>query len=279
MRRYFLIILLFIFSLPIMAENATNIRVRQEGKNIVITYDLEKKSVVRLLMAHGNSSTFNELKATSGDIGHGVSAGRGKRIVWRPLEEYDKFVVQNVRFKVESLSSYEYYSTNARVRTLIMGQGAYAFAPQISYGGMLAQMYKAGVGWYISGRSNYQFDINSDLSCYYGGLIGIDLPYYNGKSTSTHWMANVGLICDFLSAVSNNAFNTFGLYAGAGYGKRELYLETADQKWVKYLPTSYSGVTVDLGFFGSIGGFTLSAGVSTIKFKYLEMTVGAGLMF
>ena len=105
MRRYIILFLLLIFSGVIMAEeNATNIRVRQEGKNIVIVYDLSKKSMVRVLMASGNSSYFTELKAVSGNVGKGVPAGPSRKIVWHPLEEKGEFVAQNVRFKVEALS-------------------------------------------------------------------------------------------------------------------------------------------------------------------------------
>ena len=112
MRKYFLIILLSIFSLPLWAENVTNIRVRQEGKNIVITYDLKQKSIVRIGMATGNSTEFKELKAVSGDVGKGVSAGTNKQIVFRPLDESEKFIAQNVRFKVVAQSSFDVYARN-----------------------------------------------------------------------------------------------------------------------------------------------------------------------
>jgi hypothetical protein len=81
--------------------------VRQEGKSIIVTYDLSQKSVVRLLMASGSSESYSELKAVSGDIGKGVYSGKDRQIVWKPLDEHKKFVAKNVRFKVETQSAYE----------------------------------------------------------------------------------------------------------------------------------------------------------------------------
>ena len=51
-----------------------------------------------------------ELKAVSGNVGKNVSAGQNRKIVWKPLEENETFIAENVRFKVEALS-----------RTLIQG--------------------------------------------------------------------------------------------------------------------------------------------------------------
>ncbi len=64
-----------------MAENVTNVRVRQEGKSIVVTYNLSQKSVVRLLMASGTSEAYTELQAVTGDVGN-VAAGKNCKVVW-----------------------------------------------------------------------------------------------------------------------------------------------------------------------------------------------------
>ena len=98
MHKYFILLLILFSAITSFAENASNIRVRQEGKAIVVTYDLNKSSVVRLLMASGKSSQYTELKAVSGNVGKNVSAGQNRKIVWKPLEEKEKFIAQNVRF-------------------------------------------------------------------------------------------------------------------------------------------------------------------------------------
>lgn len=279
MRKYIILFLLFIFSGVIMAEeNATNIRVRQEGKNIVIVYDLSKKSMVRVLMASGNSSYFTELKAVTGNVGKGVPAGPSRKIVWHPLEEKGEFVAQNVRFKVEALSSYDYYIQNAKVKTLVLGQMGYSVAPQLSFGGMIGQMYN-GIGWYANFRSNFNFMSKTNLECDENGAINREVPFYTGVKKSSHLVINAGFMMNFLEWSAKNKFNTLGMYVGGGYGKRELQWEMAGGNWVKYGPTSVAGFSGGIGLFGSINGATLSVGMNTIKFEYVDVVVGIGFMF
>ena len=281
MRRYLLLLLLLISTLSVMADNATNVRVRQEGKSIIITYDLNKKSNVRILMSSGKNQQYKELKSLSGSVGKSVSAGRNRKVVWKPLEEYAEFVAQNVRFKVETQSTYEDYALNGKVKTLLMGQAGYSFVPQLSYGAMIGQMYN-GIGWYINGRSNFNFVPYAELSCDKKGLVkGVGLPFYSGKTSVSHNLINVGFLLDFLEQDYrlNNRFNSFGFYVGGGYGRRELQWETTDGVWVKYKPTSHSGFSGNIGFFGSFYGVTLNIGVNTINFKYVDLEAGFGFMF
>lgn len=280
MRRYIFLFSFIFVALGLCAENAINIRVRQEGKSIIVTYDLSQNSVVRLLMASGNSEHYTELKAVSGNVGKAVPAGENRKIVWKPLEENEKFIAQNVRFKVEAQSAYEYYAQNAKIKTLVMGQVGYSVAPQVNYGVMIGQMYR-GVGWYVSGKSNFVFGIKSTLSCEQGGFVGEYKPFYNGEKITSSFIANGGVMLNFLewSKATKNKFNTVGLYLGAGYGKREVYWHTIDSQWVLHNPSSSSGMSVDTGVFGSIYGATLSAGITTIAFQYAELTVGLGYIF
>ena len=251
---------------------------RQEGKSIIVTYDLSQKSVVRLLMASGSSESYIELKAVSGDIGKGVYSGKDRQIVWKPLDEHKKFVAKNVRFKVETQSAYEYYTQNAKIKMLVSGQLGYSVAPQLSYGAMIGQMYK-GIGWYVSGRSNFQFNAPTELACDKQGYIDGERPFYTSNTSTTHYIINAGFMMDVLEKTTKNKFNTLGLYVGAGYGKRELQWETTDGLWVKYAPTSHTGFSGNIGVFGSLYGVTLNVGVSTINFKYMEIEAGIGYMF
>ena len=73
MRKYFILFLLLVSALVMRAENASNVRIRQEGKSIIITYDLSKRSVVRVLMSSNNSGYYTELKAVSGNVEQFVS--------------------------------------------------------------------------------------------------------------------------------------------------------------------------------------------------------------
>lgn len=283
MRKYILILILFICSLPILAENASNIRVRQEGKNIIITYDLSQKSYVRVFVWTGNAystkySNFIELKAISGNVGKDVQAGANRKIVWRPLDEYESFKEKNVRFKVEAQSAYEYHAQNAKIKTMILGQVGYSVAPQMSYGIMVGQMYK-GIGWYVNGRTNFNFGKPTLYTCDEQGYIDGELPFYSGKSSTTHYAINGGFMMNVLERITKNKFNTLGFYVGTGYGKRERQWETTDGLWVKYAPTSHTGLSGNIGLFGSVYGVTLNVGINTIAFKYMEIEAGIGYMF
>lgn len=278
MRKYLILFLLLVSALGFRAENASNVRIRQEGKSIIITYDLSRRSVVRVLMSSNNSSYYTELKAVSGNVGKGVPAGDDRKIVWHPLEEKGEFVAKDVRFKVEALSSYDYYTQNAKVKTLVMGQVGYSVAPQLSYGIMVGQMYKC-IGWYANFRSNFNFMASPELECDENGVINREVPFYTGVKKSSHLVINAGFMMNFLEWSSKNKFNTLGMYIGGGYGKRELQWEIAGGNWVKYGPTSISGLSGGVGLFGSISGATLSVGMNTINFQYVDVVVGVGFMF
>ena len=104
------------------------------------------------------------------------------------------------------------------------------------------------------------------------------IPSY--RDTSSEWVIDAGLVFDFLGKITNKPKNTnLGIYVGAGYGARTRYLETFDYGWQKYLPNSYSGLSVDVGLIGSYHGFTLSAGANIIGFKYMEIELGIGWTF
>lgn len=278
MRKYIILFLLLVSVLGLRAENASNVRIRQEGKSIIITYDLSKRSVVRVLMASGKSDYFLELDSVSGNVGKGVPAGKARKIVWHPLEEYGEFIAKDVRFKVEALSSYDYYTQNAKVKTLVMGQVGYSVAPQLSYGGMIGQMYN-GIGWYANFRSNFNFMAKTNLECDEKGAINREVPFYTGNKQSSHLVITGGFMMNFLEKTAKNKFNTFGMYVGGGYGKRELQWEIVGGKWVKYAPTSSTGFSGNLGLFGSVSGLTFSVGFNTIKFEYVDVVVGVGFMF
>ena len=283
MHKYIILLLILLSAITSFAENATNVRVRQEGKSIIITYDLSQKSVVRLLMASSNSENYTELKAISGNVGKGVPAGKSRKIVWHPLEENEKFIAQNVRFKVEAQSNYEYYTQHAKIKTLVMGQVGYSVAPQLSYGVMIGQMYK-GIGWFANVRTDFQSRYPTDLYTgrwTYGWQNGLDeTPFFSGKSHKSHFDVKVGFMMNFLEWSTKNKFNTFGCYIGAGYGNRTLQWETTDGTWVNIANGSTErGVSANIGIFGSISGATISAGVSTINFAYMEVEMGIGFMF
>ena len=271
----------------VLAENATNVRVRQQNKDIIVTYDLTKTSNVQLLVATGNSS-FTPLVAVEGAVGKKVHEGENLVIIWHPLEEGDNFIAEDVRFKVEAIGTYEEYALRASkggkstMETFVTVDFGYSKAPQISYGLTLGQTY-SGYGWYVNARSNFNFNSNTNgLVCAEGGYINGTLPFYSGKTQTSVLVANAGFVMDVLEIAGisdSNRFNTFGFYVGGGYGWRRMLWETIDHQWVEYQPTSHKGFNANFGVLGSVYGLTLKAGINTINFKYLDIEAGIGWMF
>ncbi len=288
MRRYIFIFLLLL-PLSLLAENASNVRVRQNGKEIIITYDLAKLSHVELFVSI-DDEPFVKLEKVSGDIGKSIRSGDKLKIIWTPLKEYNKedLSLKNVRFHVRALGPYESYCLPAtqggktNIETFITADMAHSFTvEQKSFGFMLGQTYR-GVGWFVNG-SYCKFPKDVKMIEEAEQIT----PFYSGRIQSSILVAHAGLVLDFIDFAdgSKNRFNTFGLYAGVGYGLRQVLWETTNGNWIAQKPTFYKGVSANVGLIGSIFGVTLKAGVNfiqkteNVKSEYFDIEAGIGWMF
>lgn len=265
LKKFLFITCLLALSAVASAQTVQNVRVRQMGKTIEITYDLDEDAIVSL---KGYSGT-QELNVVHlhGEVGQ-VMAGTKHKIIWDVLEDYKEFIFDNVTFAISTKSL---YSGN---RTLIAAQYGVGAIPQHSGGLMLGQIYKYA-GWYVDFRSNFNYEKPTDgLTCGEGGLVGEELPFYSGKRTQSHMMLTVGALVDLTG--NHWRKSLLALYVGAGYGSRYSLWETTDGQLIQYQPTSYKGVAAKAGLIGSYKGITLSAGVASIAFKYMEVEVGLG---
>ena len=82
-------------------ENVSSVNAYQEGKNIVITYQLSKRSNISVYVSTDGGKKFSSLKSISGDFGKNVSSG-AKRIIWNVLADYEKFNFPEVCFKISA---------------------------------------------------------------------------------------------------------------------------------------------------------------------------------
>ena len=155
------------------------------------------------------------------------------------------------------------------INTFILVEAGVALNPEWGVGLMFGQMYE-GVGWYVKGRSNWNIPKKDQY--------GEKLFNTTKETTSIEWIVDVGMVIDFLMKKEKKDKDNFiGLYVGAGYGSRERYWYNAGvNKWGKYYPNSYHGVSANIGVMGSIHGMTLMAGVNTLAFKYAEIEIGVG---
>ena len=86
-----ILLLLFILSpLHLLAQSAvSNVRAFQEGRNVVLLYDLSKDAEISQVKidVEGRSRVL-PMSSLSGDVGKKVLQGSDRRIVYNVLEDY-----------------------------------------------------------------------------------------------------------------------------------------------------------------------------------------------
>lgn len=171
--------------------------------------------------------------------------------------------------------------------TFLLAEAGFATNPSWGVGLMIGQVYGevtkgCGAGWYVKGRSNFQFTkAEENLSIDKGGAIEGEVPSYTGNQRTNELLINAGLVLNFLNKQQpNRSKNTmFGVYAGLGYGQYARTWEISDSRWFEYAPSRAKGLSFGGGLIGSIKGITISAGVNTIQAKYVEVEAGLGWTF
>lgn len=156
-------------------------------------------------------------------------------------------------------------------KTLILAEGGFHPA-HTSFGVMAGIVAKYGA--YVRFRSDFG-KTSAELECDDTGALtsgGIGTPYYKeGSSAKSRFSITGGYLHRFIKPL-------YG-YVGAGYGQRTLAWETVEGEWVKNVDHSVSGLATEIGLVGQYKGYSLSLGVQSINFKYMELSVGIGYLF
>ena len=140
MRKYLILFLVVFTTLPIVAQNVSNVRVSQNGKDIVITYELDKEADVSLSYIAKGMSTPKKLYSVYGDVGVNISSG-SKVIVWKVLEECERFIHTDVEFFVTAKKSTKQESRDLKNSKIYPWGGmdifgGYVNADECSYWGL-----------------------------------------------------------------------------------------------------------------------------------------------
>lgn len=69
MKHCYLTLLLLLAVCSMHGQNATNVQVYQEGEDIIITYDLSRRSKVQIFVATGHQNQYTKLQAVTGSVG------------------------------------------------------------------------------------------------------------------------------------------------------------------------------------------------------------------
>ena len=89
-----------ILSFPLLAQTVSNVQAEQVGKQIVITYSLDKQEDISVCYTTDGGKTFSALlKQVTGDVGRNIAAGN-HTITWNVLEEVDKLIADDIMFVV-----------------------------------------------------------------------------------------------------------------------------------------------------------------------------------
>lgn len=174
--------------------------------------------------------------------------------------EFPEKIVKQVVYEL-SLKLIE--DKNNKMRTLVMPV-LNASSSHLSYGMMVGIVKKTG--GYIKVNTDFG-SVSSDADSNSGSTD----YWYSGDESKSRFAITAGVL--------QRLWKTGYLYAGAGYGTRNMAWETVEGQWVKIEDRSYEGVEVELGGIVRFGGVALSLGVQTNQFKKVEGTVGIGIMF
>lgn len=103
MRKYFILFLFLFFSYLLSAETVTNVRAMQEGKNIVVLYDLSEDTYVsQIIIEVDGKSRVIPNEFLKGDVDKDLKSGVDKRVEYDVLADYvDGFKSDNVVFIIE----------------------------------------------------------------------------------------------------------------------------------------------------------------------------------
>ena len=172
-------------------------------------------------------------------------------------------------YTIESSNRGEQGSVKDNGHWLLLANYAYSNSGQHSLG--LTLGWAKRFGFYVSVMSNGRFDLQTDYT-YFTDNHGSDGYFWNGETSKTKFSATVG----GLYALKDFAY----IYAGAGYGVRNLIWYTMTDHSVSIIPGSCKGVLVEAGMIFNIKHFLISAGATALPTgKYYELKVGLGYSF
>lgn len=156
-------------------------------------------------------------------------------------------------------------------KTLVMAESG-LHPSHTSFGVMAGIVARHGA--YVRFRSDFG-SVDTEWECDDTGALTsgpAGTPYYiEGSSAKSRFSITGGYLYRFIKPL-------YG-YVGAGYGQRTLAWEAMDDKWVKNIDHSASGIAAELGLIGQFKGFALSLGAQTVNFKYMELSVGVVYFF
>jgi hypothetical protein len=277
--KFFAFIVFALFSFTLNAQQVKDVQPQQQGNKMIIKYKIEgakfyQKFNVDLYLSRDGGKTFDgPLKAVSGDVGEGITGGQ-HQIVWdvfKDVNNLDGEIVFDVKSQlVEEKVPKEFFAMYNGSNDAFLGL-------------MAGQVGKTG--WYASFKTGTFF---SSPAQEYGGDetwqpdIAQGQYYQIGDSENIRRLSITG-------GLTFQAARKFFIYTGAGFGLKQLIWQLevydydtetlAEEQYINHPDYSYMGLEAEAGMMLRIGNVMLSAGASTVMFKYSNVTFGAGWVF
>ena len=143
-------------------------------------------------------------------------------------------------------------------------------APELSYG-LRAGFKGRTFGGYLALRSNL-IKASADYTCRLDGTLENGSVFWpGGAEKTTSFTASAGFLAQTTSWLI--------LYAGAGYGSRQLMWQDIDGCWARVLDWSANGLSAEAGVIFRWNCLAFSAGVSSVRFQTCNATFGVGFCF
>ena len=128
MSRYYILLILSVFSLSVWAQNVTNVRGTQEGKNIVLLYDLQADTrISQVYVEIDGKSRLVPNSCLSGDVNKTVAKGQNRRIVYDVLADYTNGLkADRIAFVInpDNTGNHEYVDLGLSVKWATCNVGA-----------------------------------------------------------------------------------------------------------------------------------------------------------
>lgn len=249
------------------AQTVTNVDYYQNGKQIVVTYSLDKKADITVYYSiNGGRSYSDRLQYVIGDVGPSITPGTDKCLTWDVLSEVTEFSGDNIVFKVEAKDRNP-PKVKKEVKPGFFVTMQFAIPGKMNLGdasgSSLSSNMSMGVmigrvkhfGWYAQGL----FSLNSSGS--------------SDDSMASFDTATAGALVHL-----GHGFHLFG---GVGYAWRSAGYQGLDNGYDGNFDTSYSSFAVDAGLLYRHGLLVVTAG-TVLTFKYqtdVVANLGIGLCF
>ena len=145
----------------------------------------------------------------------------------------------------------------------------YAGVPERYYGAM-AMLSGKRFGGFVKGSVSLPFT-RSEYDCFSDGTTPGGYIWTSGSECFSRWSLTAG--------VTYSPWNFMTVYAGGGYGSRQLLWQDVSGRWARVSDRSVTGFAADAGLIFTFGPVSLLAGASTVGFSNVAAEFGLGLRF